>query len=306
MEPKKIILLVVNPISGDLEKESIITAVTRKAAQKDFKLELFQTTGEEQTDTEAIQSLIAAQAPKKVIAAGGDGTISLVAHCLLGTDICLGIIPAGSANGIAASLDLPATLEAQLEVALADCTLKLDVLFINDRLCLHLADLGMNAELIRNYEQSGIRGKFGYLLQSVPTIFNSESPYPYRVETENETIEETGILLAIANARKFGTGATINPGGRMNDGKFEILIFKNLDVIEIFKTMSDQPDMSPEFVRTISTDKAVIKTEDTIPFQIDGEFLGEIDSATVRIEKESLLAAVPQAFCEMHLKTPTS
>jgi YegS/Rv2252/BmrU family lipid kinase len=298
MKSENYILLVVNPIAGDNDKSPIITAVEYEVSQRDYKLKIYETTGED--DKETIDSLIEEYNPSRILVAGGDGTISLVSQSILGTDICLGIIPAGSANGMAVNFKLPETLSEQIAIALSDCTMKLDSLFINEKLCLHIADLGLNAELIKNYENSKIRGKMGYFLQSIPTLFNSESPFHFIVETENETIEETGILLAIANANKFGTGATINPNGKMNDGKFEILVFKNLDFIEIFKTIKDQPEMSSDFVRIISTEKAQISSKKKIPFQIDGEFLGEVDTVTATIQKETLLMALPEMFCKLH------
>jgi YegS/Rv2252/BmrU family lipid kinase len=300
MNSENYILLVVNPISGDSDKSPIITSVKEEAKSRKINFKLYETSGKK--DKEAIESIIKEIKPSRILVAGGDGTISLVAQCILGTEICLGIIPAGSANGMAVNFNLPQTLPEQIEIALSDCTMKLDALFINDKICLHIADLGINAELIRNYEDSGIRGKMGYFLQSIPTLFNSDSPFHFSVETEEGTFEETGILLAIANANKFGTGATINPNGKMNDGKFEILIFKNLDFIEIFKTINDKPEMSDDFVRVVSTNKAKINSIKKIPFQIDGEFLGEIDEATATIEKESLLMALPEMFCKLHAK----
>ncbi|HET8803506.1 MAG TPA: diacylglycerol kinase family protein [Aequorivita sp.] len=300
MNSENYILLVVNPISGGSEKSTLIASVKTEVEKKNLHLEIYETCGKK--DKEAIDSIIKEINPSRILVAGGDGTISLVAQCVLGADICLGILPAGSANGIAVNFDLPQTLPEQIEIALSDCTMKVDALYINDRFCLHIADLGINAELIKNYETSGIRGKFGYFLQSFPTLFNSDSPFHFSVETEEETFEETGILLAIANANKFGTGATINPNGKMNDGKFEILIFKSLDFIEIFKTIYDEPEMSSDFVRVISTNKAQISATKKIPFQIDGEFLGEIDKASVFIEKETIIVAVPEQFCKFQYK----
>ena len=291
------ILLVVNPISGDSEKTAIIQSIKTEVESRNFNLKIYETSGKK--DKEAIDSIIQEISPSRILVAGGDGTISLVSQCVLETDICLGIIPAGSANGIAVNFNLPTTLPEQIEIALADCVMKLDVVFINDKICLHIADFGINAELIKNYENSGIRGKLGYFLQSIPTLFNSDSPFHFTVETEEETFDETGILLAIANGNKFGTGATINPQGIINDGKFEVLIFKSLDFIEIFKTIKEQPEMSPEFVRSISTRQAKITCKTKVPFQIDGEFLGEIAAASVIIKKEALLVAVPEMFCKL-------
>jgi YegS/Rv2252/BmrU family lipid kinase len=298
MKSENYILLVANPIAGDCDKEPIIAQVKNEAANRGHAFEMYETTGKK--DKEAISEIIARNKPSRILVAGGDGTISMVAECVLGTDICLAIIPAGSANGMAVNFNIPQQLEEQIAIAFSDCTMKLDALFINNKICLHIADLGINAELIKNYEQSGIRGKVGYLLQSVPTLLNTDYPYQFTVETETETVTETGILLAIANANKFGTGATINPKGKINDGKFEILIFKNLDFIEIFKTISERPELSDDFVRVIATKNAKISTPNKVPFQIDGEFLGEIEHVVARVERENLLMALPEAFCRLH------
>ena len=298
MVSENYILLIVNPIAGDNEKDEIINSVEKEAEKRNYGFHLYKTSVED--DKEAISSLIKKNKPSRILVAGGDGTISMVAECILGTDICLGIIPAGSANGMAVNFGLPETLQEQIDVAFSNCTLKIDALFINDKLCLHIADLGINAELIKNYENSNIRGKFGYFLQSIPTLFNSESPFHFTIETDEGKIEKSGILLAIANANKFGTGATINPDGKINDGKFEVLIFKDLDFIEIFKTIQDKPEMSSDFVHVISTNKAYITTIKNVPFQIDGEFIGEVNSVSAKIEAENLVVAVPEEFCKLH------
>ena len=111
----------------------------------------------------------------------------------------------------------------QIEVAMGDHFTNLDVLQVNDELCLHLSDIGLNAELIKNYESASIRGKFGYLMQSIPTLVRSKYPYEYEVEIDGKVYNHKGIMLAIANCQKYGTGAKINPEGRHDDGKFEII-----------------------------------------------------------------------------------
>lgn len=292
------ILLIVNPIAGHSEKEPIILSVMEEAIKRNYKFKLYKTTGKD--DKEAIENLIKELGPSRVLVAGGDGTISMVAECVCKKEIILGIIPAGSANGMAVNFNLPETLAEQIAVAFSDSTLKIDVLYINGAMCLHIADMGINAELVKNYEGSGVRGKLGYFLQSFPTLINSQSPYHFSIETSEGVVEDSGILLAIANANKYGTGATINPNGRLNDGKFEILIFRNLDVIEIFKTMNDNPEMSSDFVHVISTDKAVITTIKKVPFQIDGEFIDEINKAVITVAKEILWVALPEKFCKLH------
>lgn len=303
MKSENSILLVVNPIAGDLDKDHIIQSVQKEAKARTIDLKIFQTTGDK--DKEAIEKLLDKEKPSRVLVVGGDGTISMVAHCLLDKEICLGIIPAGSANGLAVNFGIPKSLSEQITTALSHQVMHIDSLFINEKLCLHIADLGINAELVKNYQDSGIRGKLGYLFQSIPTLINSDSPFEFKIETAEENFDESGILLAIANANKFGTGATINPNGRINDGKFEILIFKNLDFIEIFKTIQDKPELSSEFVKTLSTHSAKIICKSPAPFQIDGEFIGETQEISITLEKEKLLVAVPKEFLKLHVSKST-
>ncbi len=298
MKSENSILLVVNPIAGDSDKTPIINLVTSEVKAKNLDLEVFKTTG--QGDKEAIVEFIANHNPSRILVAGGDGTISLVASCIYGTEICLGIIPAGSANGMAVNIGLPTALKEQINIALSGEILKTDVIFVNDIMCLHIADLGINAELIKNYENSGIRGKLGYFIQSFPTLFNSDFPFEFTIEADNEVFKETGILLAIANANKFGTGANINPNGILNDGKFEVLVFKNLDLFEILKTTQENPEMSSDFVKVISTHKAKIISKSKVPFQVDGEYINEIETVNAYIKHEILSIAVPQSFLQSH------
>ncbi len=299
MKSEKSILLVVNPIAGSLDKDQIIQSIQAETDSRKLILNIFKTKGDR--DKEAIKKILETDHPTRVLVVGGDGTISLVAHCLLNKDICLGIIPAGSANGLAVNFGISENLSEQITTALSQNVMHIDSLFLNKKLCLHIADIGLNAELIKNYEDGGIRGKWGYFLQSIPTLINSDSPTEFSIETDQENIEETGILLAIANANKFGTGATINPNGKINDGKFEILIFKNFDFIEIFKTIHGKQELSPEFVRIISTTNAKISCKRPTPFQIDGEFIGKTQNITVSIKRENLLVAVPEAFFKLNV-----
>jgi diacylglycerol kinase (ATP) len=229
--------------------------------------------------------------PVRIIVAGGDGTIKLVAESLENNHIPIGIIPAGSANGLAYNLHLPLILEEQITTAFEDNFLEMDIIEIDGEYCLHMSDFGVNAELISRYEKSKIRGKWGYFLQSVPTLVSSEYPFKFTVEANNSTFETEGILLAIANASSYGTGAKVNPKGKMNDGLFEILIYKEFDFIEILKTLRNEVELDPEVVEVISAKKAKITCKTPVSFQIDGEYLGKRSSIEAKILPKKLKIA---------------
>lgn len=99
-------------------------------------------------------------------------------------------------------------------------------------------------------------------------------------------------MLAIANSKQYGTGALVNPDGKIDDGKFELLIFKKFDILEILKTLHGELEMSPDFVEIITTDLATITTSIPIDFQIDGEYCSTIKKVTAEILPRNLRIAV--------------
>jgi YegS/Rv2252/BmrU family lipid kinase len=294
MEPKNKILLVVNPISGSFDKANLIKTVETQLANININIQVYETQGEE--DKIAISNLIKEHKPERILVAGGDGTIQLVAKVLKDFDLVLGILPAGSANGFAINLDLPDDLNEQIKIAVGSKIFTVDTLELNGEMCLHISDLGINAELIRHYEHSNFRGMFGYFLQSFPTLFKSNYPYKFIIEANNYKYVKKGVLLAIANANKFGTGANINPHGKLNDGKFEVLIFKKLSLFQIIKTLFKNTKMDSNFVEAISTEEAIITCKKPIAFQIDGEFIGKRKEVKVKVSDKKLKIAVSEHF----------
>src|SRR5690606_25175492 len=149
---------------------------------------------------------------------------------------------------------------------------EIDIISINGKRSLHLADIGLNAELIKNYESGKLRGKIGYALQAIKTLSNNDDPFQARIEANNRVIETTARVIIIANSQKYGTGITINPDGLLDDGKFEVVIFKNLDWILVGKIVSGNMPLENDEVEIVSTSKALIETQSPVNFQIDGEY----------------------------------
>ena len=291
MQNRKEILLVVNPISANKDKSGIIELVQKKTELEEKELIIFKTSGE--NDKHKIQGFLKSENLERVIAVGGDGTIKLVAENLENREIPIAVVPAGSANALAFNLNIPQNDEEAVKVAFQDNFKTIDSIEIENELCLHMSDFGLNAALIRNYETSKIRGKIGYLMQSIPTLFKSDYPYKFEIKTPEETFKQEGVLLVIANAQKYGTGANVNPKGKIDDENFELLIFKSLNPAEIVKTLRNEANVDPDFLRTISVKEAELFCENPVPFQIDGEFRGERERASVKISKKRFKIVIP-------------
>ena len=288
---KKTVIMVVNPISGDMDKVAFTEAAQAFAEKENLEFILFETTGD--GDIAKIKALYEQHKPQRILVAGGDGTIKEVAEAVEHHDVIIGILPAGSANGLSVDLDLPDALEENLKIAFSDKVMEMDMICINGKKSLHLSDLGLNAQLVKNYENSSTRGMIGYALQAITTLSEQEEPFEATITANNQTTTCVARMIVIANSQKYGTGVTINPNGVMNDGRFEIVILKNLDLLVFGKIITGNMPADPEDVEIISTDKAKISLNTTVSFQIDGEFIGQEKALDIYILPGQMKVAIP-------------
>ncbi|PVX45171.1 YegS/Rv2252/BmrU family lipid kinase [Flavobacterium sp. 103] len=287
---KKSIIMVVNPISGDVDKAQFVEAVSFFAKKENLELILYETSGE--GDLFKVRELYKEHQPERILVAGGDGTIKMVAEAIEKHDVILGILPAGSANGLSVDLNLPIALEENLEIAFYGNYIEIDMIAINGKKSLHLSDIGLNADLVKNYENSETRGMWGYAIQAYTTLKDMQDPFEATITANNQTIACVARMIVIANSQKYGTGVIINPDGAMNDGKFEVVILKNLDLIVFGKIITGNMPIESDDIEIISTDRATIKTNIPVSFQIDGEYCGAESILEISILPKQLKVAV--------------
>ena len=292
MSDKYKVLFVVNPISGGKDKSEIVDHIKERIKEKEGILYLYYTSGK--NDKKELTEVIRKFEPDRILIAGGDGTIKLIAEILQEDSVPIGLFPAGSANGMAENLQLPGSIREIADIALGDNFVHVDCIEVNNELCLHISDIGLNAALIRNYEKGNIRGKLGYLIHSIPTLIESDFPFEFCIEVEDKTINRKAVLLAIANAQKYGTGSKINPKGRFNDGKFEILVFKKFDIPQILKTFQENVTYDDDFLEILPASSVAIECQKYVPFQIDGEYRGKVKKVQARISNTKIKMAVPE------------
>lgn len=292
MSQQKKYLFVINPISGGIDKTALIETTKEFAEKEGVELIPVETTGE--NDEKNIKEFYNKYKPERILVAGGDGTIKLAAEALENQDVILGILPAGSANGLSVDLGLPDDIEENLKIAFYGDYIEMDMVSINGKRSLHLSDIGINAELIKKYEEGSIRGKLGYALQAFNTLSSLQDIFRVKVKADGHVIETDARMVVIANTQKYGTGVTINPIGIMDDGKFEIVILKNLDISIISKILAGNIIITTgEDVDIISAEEAEITTNVPVCFQIDGEYYGEVQKIEARILHKQMKVAVP-------------
>jgi diacylglycerol kinase (ATP) len=284
-------LFVINPISGGRLKNDWEAAIRNFFGERADSFDFFILTGN--NDEESVRHWIEKIQPCKVVAVGGDGTVSLVAKQLLGSGIPLGILPAGSANGMARELGLPLTVAESLEVLDKGTVKDVDVIRINEQyFCLHLSDIGLNALLIKHFEEGGIRGKLGYATKVIKTLW-TKTQMDLEIKTGDHEDKVQALMVVLANATKYGTGAVINPEGNMYDGKFEVVVMKKLALSELLKMWFRPQPFNPEKIKLYPATSVTITSKKRVHFQVDGEYLGKVNRVVAQILPGQLKLIVP-------------
>jgi diacylglycerol kinase family enzyme len=264
-------------------------------ARQNIEGHIYETTGDQ--DEGAIEQQLKRWLPELVVACGGDGTLNMVARQLLGTDIQMGILPLGSANGLARDLCIPDNVAQALDVLRSGKLLQLDVLLINNKHhCLHLSDMGYNARLIQEFESDAHRGKWGYI-KSFFKVVRERPLAKFRVQSGNRTFKRRSVMATFANARRYGTGAIVNPQGQLNDGQFETCLFLPwprwylLWMSLLF--FIGQIERS-RYVKIWPGKRVRVESDRPLPLQVDGELIGECDAVEVEILPEKVQVLVPK------------
>lgn len=266
------VLFVINPIAGGRPVAPLLEALKDWARQDTPPVRHYLTKG--QADEANIREIIENEKVGTLVAVGGDGTLQLAANLCRRYELLLGHIPRGSANGMAEELGLPAELPAALHRLERGQTRRCDMLcFEGQQYGFHISDLGLNAALVRHFEESGRRGFLAYA-SGLSQVLWQQEPFRAHLRMDGSQYAYTSLMIALANARHYGSGAALNSLGRPDDGRFEVCVLHELSFTTVTRHFldlldEDSPHMSLHQCRKLEVELNMAQT-----FQIDGEWMG--------------------------------
>jgi YegS/Rv2252/BmrU family lipid kinase len=209
-----------------------------------------------------------------VVAWGGDGTINGVAAALVHSDIPLGIVPAGSGNGLARDLGLPLDARAALEVAIRGRERTMDAGELNGSLFFNVAGVGLDAEIARRLaDPRARRGLAGYIMATLQE-WPRYRPRAYSLRMDSHQWSGRALFIALANSRQYGNGAQIAPRARLDDGRIDVVAVEAQPFIRVMPripaffrgTLSEAPGL-----RMWQCQRLELQAEDSVHFHVDGE-----------------------------------
>lgn len=215
----------------------------------------------------------------RIVAVGGDGTTSNVAHAIMeaGKPVSLGLVPGGTGCDLARSLDIPQNdLKRCAEIVAAGKTRAIDVGKVEGRHFLNVAGFGFDiAVLERSFKVKWLRGELLYLYCALLEMKAYPGFHLTSVLDGQAGPSGTHMMVIVANAKKFGGGFAIAPQASLEDGKLDIVTFGELGFFERLKAMGalmKGEHNALEGVSTVLASCAVFNFKADPSFETDGEW----------------------------------
>lgn len=235
-----------------------------------------------------------------LVAWGGDGTIHETASALVGTAADIGIVPAGSGNGLARGLGLSLDPDAALRDIAAGATLRIDVGEIAGRPFFNVAGAGLDAWVAARTQEVRLAGRRGLQPYMTGTLrgLAAVEPWPIVLETADTTIETSVLLVVFANGPQYGHAARIAPGARLDDGLLDIVVVEGRSApaaLWLARRLFTGSLALGRGVRVLRAAEARLRCAAVpgIPLHRDGEADAAAQDVRVRVRPASLRVRVP-------------
>jgi diacylglycerol kinase (ATP) len=239
-----------------------------------------------------------------VLAVGGDGTANEVAAGLLGSPTALGVVPAGSGNGLARTLRVPLDTDRALRELAAAVTMRMDVGRVNGHPFLNVAGAGFDAAVGAAFHARALRGGRRGVMNYARIAFAMSWTYRcgrFTLEAGEHRFDGEAWLVAFVNGREYGGAAVISPGARLDDGLLDVVVIERAAPLEI---LANAPRLylggldGFRRYRHVAASFAVLRASCSFPHHRDGEPAEPATRLEVSVEPKALKVLVPRATAE--------
>lgn len=287
------LVFIINPVSGTGKAHKLEHLIQNHPGSRDSNPEIIQTRYKGHA-TKIAKKLIK-KGVKKIVAVGGDGTVNEIASELAGKEAALGIIPHGSGNGLARHLGIPVKSEKALDVLSSGKIIRIDAGRVNDRLFFCTCGTGFDARVGKVFDKLGGRGMINYV-RTVIREFILYRPKKYKIHIDGKKYKQKAFLVTIANAGQYGGNAYIAPRAKIDDGLFDICIFRPFPrfkcVILGLRLLNRTIDTS-KYLDIYRGREVIIERNKNIRMHMDGEPVKMKHKVRITVLPKSLRVIVP-------------
>lgn len=301
------VLVVFNPVAAQAESSNARRLLEEALASRALR-HRFEDTGKgddaRRSTEESVQQALASGC-RRVIAVGGDGTISLAAAQLIrskrrGPKPVLAVVPTGTANVLARELGIPMAIEAAVALALdGDESIELDAIETPNRIVITQVGVGLDAQMIRgtSRKEQIKNGRLAYATAFVQRAL-SMRPHLYKLEVDGVTSDVRAYQIVVANVGALGAPPfTWGPGIDPSDGTLDVCIFRtrsirhHLQLVGRLLTGRHHADAGTHYL--CAEKRITITSRRPVLVQGDGELLGNTP-ITLGVLRRVLRVCVPR------------
>lgn len=233
-----------------------------------------------------------------LVAAGGDGTVHLIAAELIGTDRALGILPMGRVMNIARALGIERDVDAAAEVLAAGDVRAIDIgeaMSADGRKVdfLEAGSVGLNAAIFREATRAD-EGDAASIPRTIWVALRYR-PARTRIELDDDVIETRALMVTASNGPYLGLGMTVAPEARLDDGRFDVRVFRGFSKWELLRHLASIAFGRRRYEPHVSTYRSAvvtIRSARPLPARADSEDLG-MTPVTFRTRPGALRVVVP-------------
>lgn len=290
---KKHLVFIINPKSG-VEREKVIQHAIDDRLDKDlFTYEIVH------TEYAKHGTILAKDAASKgayaVVAVGGDGSVNDVVAGLLGTGTALAIIPKGSGNGMARTMNIPLKEYAAIDIINKGNTVMMDIGYADDRAFISNAGVAFDALISKKFAKS-IRRGFAIYSWLVTRYMWTYKEWEWTITIDGKEIKEKAFIISVANGKQFGYNFQIAPDASWTDGLFDVIVIKKFPKILggalVLRAMNGSITKSP-YVDHYRAKEVTISHPRLDLMQTDGDAHTCNNTVHFRIEKGVQKVIVP-------------
>jgi diacylglycerol kinase (ATP) len=277
----KSVALLVNPTAGKGRAVGTVAKVTERLRAGGANVAIL--VGRDAEDASALARQAVSDGVDAVVALGGDGMVHLALNVVAGTETPLGIVPAGTGNDLAATLQLPtkdpvAAAEVLVDRLNGSGPRPMDAVRVGDKWFGCVLGAGFDSRVNdRANRMSWPRGRMRYNLAILAEL-RVFRPLPFVLELDGERWETEAMLVAVGNAKSYGAGMKVTPDAEIDDGVVDVQVLGPVSKPEFLKTFPKVfkgTHVSHPAV-TIRRAKVVSIASPGVTAYADGEFLADL------------------------------
>jgi YegS/Rv2252/BmrU family lipid kinase len=294
LAPKRIVFIV-NPKAGTNVQKHIRASIDKNLDHHKFEYGIWYTEGPGHAADLARKA--AAEGYEIVVAVGGDGSINEIGAALIGTDMILGMVPAGSGNGFAMHLGYGRDMDQAILKINSATRQTIDCGLFNGRPFINLAGIGFDGLVSIRMKGSNWRGFIPYFLKSVEAGLRY-TPRVCTIELDDRTITEKCFAISIANGSMYGYNFRIAPDAQLDDGVFEVVILRDAPKWQYFAAVPASLKgkiYEADFVEHFTSSRVKITSQGENYVHLDGEGMIADSDLLFEMKPKSLHILVPKS-----------